>query len=240
MTSKKEEYIISLEQFEGPLDLLHQLIEKRKLQINTISLAQVTADYMTHIRTAVTISAEEVARFIHIASILILIKSKSLLPMLDYTKEEETDVAELENRIKVFDFIRAKAMPALEHWHKRAHAVRAPKQTQQVMFRPDNSCTLKGLQYNAEAVLQELSFLKEVPQKKVGTKIRIEEVIEKVLSAVAERVSISFGKMSEKANKQEKIVSFLAVLELIRKNMLVANQQRDFDDIVITKQEQPV
>ena len=50
MDNTQQEYIVSLEGFEGPLDLLHQLIEKRKLQINTISLAQVTADYMAHIR----------------------------------------------------------------------------------------------------------------------------------------------------------------------------------------------
>ena len=168
MNSEKKEYIISLEQFEGPLDLLHQLIEQRKLQINTISLAKITEEYMAHVREMEDVQAEEVARFMYIASILILIKSKSLLPMLEYTKEEETDVAELEDRITLFEYIRTHAVPALRQWKKSAWIAQPPKNTQQIAFNPDNSCTLKGLRHNAEKVLQELSFLREPPRKKGG------------------------------------------------------------------------
>ena len=236
MNTANKEYIVSLEGFEGPLDLLHQLIEKRKLQINTISLAKVTADFMAHIREMAAVPAEEVARFVYIASILILIKSKSLLPILEYTKEEEVDVAELEDRMKLFEYIRMKAVPVLDVWGQRSFVVSAPVQVERVVFCPDNSCTVKGLRRNIGVVLDGLSFLKEPPRKKVGTKVRIEEVIERVLDAVTKRVSISFQDMSAKAGKQEKIVSFLAVLELMRKNLLTATQESDFDDIVICKQ----
>ena len=234
MNNKQQEYIVSLEGFEGPLDLLHQLIEKRKLQINTISLAKVTADYMAHIRALATVPAEEVARFIHIASILILIKSKSLLPILEYTEEEEVDVAELEGRMQLFEYVRRRVVPVLDVWRRRSFAVSAPV-VDRVVFRPDNSCTVKGLRRNVGVVLQELSFLREVPEKKVGTKVRIEEVIEKVLATVTDRMSVSFRDMSAKADKQETIVSFLAVLELMRKNLLTAEQGEQFDDIMIRK-----
>ena len=235
MTSKKNEYIVSLQQFEGPLDLLHQLIEKRKLQINTISLTKITTDYLAHIRAMTAVPAEEVARFMHIAATLILIKSKSLLPILEYTKEEKSDVAELENRMNLFDYIRAHAVPALNRWKKRMYTVQAPEQEQQIIFSPDVSCTVKTVQYNAQAALQKIPFLKEPPRKKVGKTIRIEQIIEKVLAAVTERISVSFGDMAGKADKQEKIVSFLAVLELMRKNILSATQDRHFDDITITR-----
>lgn len=238
MSNETQEYVISLEGFEGPLDLLHQLIEKRKLQINTISLAKITADYMAHTRTMAAVPAEEVARFIHIASILILIKSKSLLPILEYTKEEEVDVAELENRMKLFDYIRGQAVPVLDIWGRRSFVVSAPPVAERVAFRPDNSCTVKGLRRNIGVVLDGLSFLKEPPQKKVGTKVRIEEVIERVLAAVTERVSVSFQEVSAKADKQETIMAFLAVLELMRKNLLTATQESHFDDILIAKQGQ--
>ena len=234
MNTTSKEYIVSLEGFEGPLDLLHQLIEKRKLQINTISLAKITADYMTHIRGMVAVPAEDVARFIHIASILILIKSKSLLPILDYTEEEEVDVAELEDRMKLFDYIRTQVVPTLDVWKKRSFVVSAPP-IERVVFRPDNSCTVRGLRRNIGVVLEGLSFLREPPQKKVGTKVRIEEVIERVLAAVTDRVSVSFKQMSAKADKQEQIVSFLAVLELMRKDLLIATQESDFDDIMIAR-----
>lgn len=235
MSNREQEYIVSLEQFEGPLDLLHQLIEKRKLQINTISLAKITTDYMQYVRKMAAVPAEEVARFIHIASILIVIKSRSLLPILEYTEEEEVDVAELEDRMNLFDFIRTQAVPVLNIWKKQSVTVTMPNTTKQVMFLPDNSCTVKGLQRNINVVLQGLSFLREVPQKEVRAKVRIEEVIERVLAAVTKRVSVSFQSLSAKADKQEKIISFLAVLELMRKNLLTATQSKHFDDIVVSK-----
>ena len=240
MTNEKKEYIVSLEQFEGPLDLLHQLIEKRKLQINTISLAKITTDYMAHVRGMVSVPAEEVARFVYIASILILIKSKSLLPILEYTKEEEVDVAELEDRMKLFGYIHTQVVPALNDWRKRMWVTYGSKQAQQVVFTPDNSCTVQGLRHAAEVVVQGLSFLKDRPRAKVAKKVRIEEVIERVLSAVMKRVSVSFRAISSQSDKSEAIVSFLAVLELMRKNLLTATQGKHFDDIVITKQKQVV
>ena len=240
MNTTDKEYIVSLEQFEGPLDLLHQLIEKRKLQINTISLAKITADYMQYVRSMAAVPAEEVARFIHIASILIVIKSKSLLPILEYTKEEEVDVAELEDRMKLFDFIRMRVVPALNDWKKQSSIVAMPSRERRAVFMPDNSCTVKGLRRNADIVLQGLSFLREPPKKRVRAKVRIEEVIERVLAVVTERVTVSFQSLSAKADKQEKIVSFLAVLELMRKNLLTATQGEHFDDIVIARQGQKV
>jgi len=238
MNTTSKEYLVSLEGFEGPLDLLHQLIEKRKLQINTISLAKITADYMAHIRAMAVTPAEEVARFVHIASILILIKSKSLLPILEYTNEEEVDVVELEDRMKLFDYIRERVVPVLAVWQRRSFAISAPSVAERIAFRPDNSCTMKGLRRNVGVVLDGLSFLREPPQKKVGTKVRIEEVIERVLATVTERVSVSFQTMSAHADKQETIVSFLAVLELMRKNLLTATQGSHFDDIVMRKASQ--
>ena len=240
MKREKKEYVVSLEQFEGPLDLLHQLIEKRKMQINTVSLAKITADYMAHIQKTSDVSAEDVAKFVYIASILILIKSKSLLPILEYTNEEAVDVAELEDRMKLFDYIRARAVPKLNHWKKASYPTQVPKQVSRVVFNPDNSCTLDGLRHNAGVVVFGLSFLKERPRRSVEKTIRIEEVLERVLSAVAGRVSLSFREMSLKAGKKEKIVSFLAILELMRKNLLMATQGSHFDDIVIAKQKQAV
>ena len=235
MNNEQQEYIVSLDQFEGPLDLLHQLIEKRKLQINTISLAKITADYMKYVREMVAVPVEEVARFIHIASILIVIKSKSLLPILEYTEEEEADVAELEDRINLFDFIRTQAVPALNGWKKRSATVTMPNLTREGVFLPDNSCTVKGLRRNIGIVVQGLSFLREPPKKEVKAKVRIEEVIERVLEVVTERVSVSFQSLSKKADKREKITSFLAVLELIRKNLLTATQDKHFNDITVSK-----
>ena len=89
---------------------------------------------MRYVREMAAVPAEEVARFIHIASILIVIKSRSLLPVLEYTEEEEVDVAELEDRMKLFDFIRMQVVPALNTWKKRSSVVAIQSTTKQVMF----------------------------------------------------------------------------------------------------------
>ena len=236
MNSNSTEYIISLDQFEGPLDLLYQLIQKRKLQINTITLAKVTTDYIAHVRKREVLPAEEVAHFIHTASILVLIKSKSLLPVLEYTQGEEVDVQVLESRVRLFDYIQKKAVPALRDWKKQVYIVEAPKQKEQIVFSPDKSCTTKGLHRNALAAVQNVAVFKQPKEKKVHKTISIEDIIEKVLKTVSERTAVSFKDLAAKGSKQEKIVSFLAILELMRKNVLMAEQCKEFDDIVLTRQ----
>ena len=81
-------YTVKTEIFEGPLDLLLTLVEKRKLFINDISLSQVADDYVLHIKQYSEFPVGEVANFVLVASVLVLIKSKSLLPKLDLTQEE--------------------------------------------------------------------------------------------------------------------------------------------------------
>ena len=167
MNEAKPEYIVSLDTFEGPLDLLHQLIEKRKMQINTISLAKVTADFMAHIRERSVVPIDEVARFVHTASILVLIKSKSLLPILEYTKEEESDINTLERRISTLDIIRKRAMPALNGWSKPSHTVYLPERQKKVVFRPDPSCTVETIGESAQRAVRGFLFIKEPPKKRV-------------------------------------------------------------------------
>src|SRR3989339_2092263 len=90
----------SLEQFEGPLDLLLQLIEKQKLQITEISLAKVTDQYLNYLDQNKDIPKTEVADFLLIASKLIYLKSKYLLP--DFSLADEEDSASLEKQLRIY------------------------------------------------------------------------------------------------------------------------------------------
>ena len=94
-----EHYKIKLDGFEGPFDLLLDLIEKRKLHINDISLSKVTDDYISHVKSIQHFPIALSANFILIASTLLLIKSKSLLPALQLTEEEQMSIEDLENRL---------------------------------------------------------------------------------------------------------------------------------------------
>jgi len=88
-TIEIQSFAIKTEVFEGPMDLLLDLVEKRKLLINDISLAEVTDEYMRHVATMQEASLPGTAQFVQMAATLLLIKSKSLLPVLELTEDEE-------------------------------------------------------------------------------------------------------------------------------------------------------
>jgi len=92
--------------YEGPLELLLELIEKRKLLINDISLAQVAEEYITRVNSMEELPVGETANFVALASTLLLIKSRSLLPSLTLTEDESRDIKELEYRLAVYQLLK--------------------------------------------------------------------------------------------------------------------------------------
>src|SRR5664280_991792 len=92
-------YQIKTEQFEGPMDLLLQMTEEQKLDITRVSLAKTAYQYLQYIANTQNITLEHLADFLSVASRLILIKSKALLPMLEFTEEEEEEIKDLEYQL---------------------------------------------------------------------------------------------------------------------------------------------
>ena len=97
-----DEYLVNTHIFEGPLDTLLSLIEKRKLFISDISLAQVADDYISYVKGLENFPIADSAHFILIASTLVLIKSKSLLPTLTLSEEEEHSIDDLQARLREY------------------------------------------------------------------------------------------------------------------------------------------
>ena len=102
MIEEKTNFKITVEDFEGPLDLLLRLIELEKLDVTKVSLAKVADDFLKHLEKIDNISTEKLSEFLDIASKIILIKSKILLPQLELTEEEQEDIDELEKRLKEY------------------------------------------------------------------------------------------------------------------------------------------
>ena len=114
-----DEFKIKREAFEGPLDLLLELVERKKLHINDISLASVTEEYLRHIEKIPAVQIADRAEFIVIAATLLLIKSRSLLPNLDLTEEEEGSIADLERRLKMLAIIREGSVEVARQFGKK-------------------------------------------------------------------------------------------------------------------------
>ncbi len=100
-------YELTTEQYNGPLDKLLELIEEKKLEISRVSMAEVTADFLEYLETLKTQTEESeyphiLADFLVVASKLLLIKSKTLLPSLELSSEEEIDLRDFEARLKLY------------------------------------------------------------------------------------------------------------------------------------------
>src|SRR5579864_6269380 len=149
-------FTIKTETFEGPLDLLLSLIEKRKLFINDISLSKVTDDYIAHVRQFENYPIPESAEFILVASTLLLIKSKSLLPNLSITEEETASIEDLEERLKIYQRIKELSLHVKERFGKKIMFERSQNKTVVPVFSPDKEMSVSRILLAIKDVLKSL------------------------------------------------------------------------------------
>jgi len=229
-----EEYQIRTKVFDGPLDMLLALIEKRKLLINDISLAEVTDDYLKHLERLAEVPLAEVAQFVLVGATLLLIKSKSLLPVLSFTPEEQDSIADLEIRLKIFDTYKKISRGLVElygtHTMYSRHAVRRRR----VEFSPDATMTLENITLAMGGVLANLPKFKPALTKTVVQKVvSLEEMMDRLSKRINDGMKVSFRQFSGGASegKLNVIVSFLAMLELVHQGIIRVEQHESFSDI---------
>ena len=239
---EKEIYKIKTGSFEGPFGLLLELIEKHKLFINDVSLAAVTEDYLNYMNKLGglnSFSPAEIASFVFVASTLILIKSKSLLPSLNLTSEEEGDIKSLEERLRLYELFTRLGGNIKDVFGEKMIFAPLERKNDVLVFLPDERITKDSMMTFAKNALGSMPkkvFLPEVEVKKV---ISIEEMIGKLTERIQSSIQTSFKSFTGKAvTREEKvfvIVGFLAMLELVRNGILDALQEHGFADIIIKK-----
>lgn len=237
----EEVYKIKISGFERPFRVLLSLVEERKMFINEISLAEVTEDYLKYVNSLENLSPEEISSFIVVAATLILIKSKSLLPDLNLTTEEESDIRNLESRLKIYEKYLNLSKKVQNIFGKNMIFFPEDRKMDFLVFLPDEQITKENMMFLAKSVLSKIPtkiFLPEVEVKKV---ISMEEMIDKLTDRIKNSLKMNFKEFTGKAKtKEEKvfvIVGFLAMLELVRQGMLKVVQENNFDDIFIEKEE---
>ena len=244
------EYKVKTEVFEGPLGLLLSLIEARKLFINEISLSKVTDDYISHIRTIQSKSLSDITAFISVAATLILIKSRSLLPGISLTQEEEKSIVDLESRVRMYQVIKEVSEEMRARFGKQVLFGRQEKRgvTFDDMFVPDSQISLDSIHRQVFDVIHALPRKEAVlPQVEIKKVFSIEEMIDSLTERIGTAMKMSFrdfaGSHGEDAvtHKEKKvyvIVSFLAMLELVRQGLVDVVQNSTFDDMEIVKYEE--
>jgi len=232
-----EHFSIKTSVFEGPLELLLDLVEKRKLLINDISLAAVTDEYMRHVSEMQEMSLPNTAQFISLAATLLLVKSKSLLPILELTPEEEESIDDLEERLRQYQIIRDAAVQ-LQMMFGREVAY-APQFTPPTIsiFVPDAYCTTDALASAMHGVITDLPK-KESPQKaQIKVIISLEEMMTRLEDRISRNLLVRFSELNAgETERKVVIVSFLAILELFKQGNLLLRQTERFSDIEIERE----
>lgn len=230
----KLNYSVKTPVFEGPLDLLLDLIEKRKLFISDVSLAQVTNDFIEYIETHDEFPIDESAEFIVVASTLMLVKSKSLLPMLELTEEEEESIDTLEKRLALYKRTKELAQELRKIFGKNIIFEKTPSRNEVVVFSPDTKTTTDHLLFSLRQVLESLPKPEKMPKAIVRKIMSLEEMIERLSERIAKGGRFNFRSFAG-GDKIEVIVGFLAMLELVKRGAIRVSQEGS--DIEIESEE---
>jgi len=232
-------FTIKTQAFEGPLDLLLELIERRKLFISDFSLAQVTDDFIHHVRQFQNLPMGESAHFILVASTLLLIKSKSLLPDLTLTEEEKGDIHDLEIRLKIFQRIKEASLTVKELFGGKVIFSPSAARPAPTVFAPDQRFTLEKALRILREIVSRLPKEEKLAKVTVRKVISLEEMINTLSNRVMGSLRMSFREFSKehKENRVNVIVSFLAMLQLVKDGLLFVSQEKSFGDIQMETKE---
>jgi len=232
-------YTIKTKNFEGPLDMLLSLIEKRKFHINDVALAKVADDFLERTKENKNISIGESAHFILIASTLVLIKSRSLLPTLSLSEDEEESINDLKERLILYSRIKTLSLYINEKFGKKMIFTKIPEKisASAPIFSPHKSMTIYSLNKAMRTIIANLPQKDFIPKILIKKVINLEEMMEELANRIQTNLNMSFSewtKNRKNKNTEQKIqiiVGFLAMLELVKRGIIEVKQDKHFQDI---------
>lgn len=231
-------FSLKLDEFEGPLPLLLELVEKRQLSISQISLAQVADDFLHYVNRLGEPTKTTLAEFIVIASTLMLIKSISLLPNLTLEAGENQEIGELERRLKLYQIIRQTALEIKSCFGRQMIFYPESRRSEAIVFSPTAEMTTANLLATMKSLIQSLpAAAANLPRVTMRKIVSLEETIKDLTSRVQNALRMNFSDFvkNQSADWQKEkvniIVSFLALLELCKRGVVEAEQRSHFSEI---------
>lgn len=234
-------YTVHTSVYDGPLDLLLNLIETAELDITTVSLSAVTDQYLTSIRSLEQVNADEVSAFIVIAAKLLQIKSEALLPRPPAREPGEVDVGQaLVNQLRLYKRYKEIGGWMMERQDANLQTFLRIAPPPKVEPKLDlSNLTLEKLVHAAQE-----AFAKETAKKPLGDvitvpRVTIREKIDMITKTMLEVERSTFkALLTEGASRLEIVVTFLAMLELVKRYRLNAHQEDLFSEIQIDRMEE--
>jgi len=226
-------YEVKLEKFEGPMDLLLELIEKEKLNVTELSLAHVADQYLEYIQNNQNIQLENLAEFLSVASRLILIKSRALLPMLKFTEEEEEEIKDLTEQLEEYKKFKEISL-VIGKLARAGHSSFSRESFSGVkeLFYPPEGINVYDLKKGFLRVLEGIPVIEILQEEVVSEVITLESRISELEQSLRQRVESSFSQIVATASdKVDVIISFLAMLEMVKQRIIQVEQEELFEEI---------
>lgn len=217
---------VILETFEGPLDLLLYLIRKQKFDITTLPVADITKQYMSYVEVMKTLKLELAAEYLLMAAILAEIKSRLLLPKRsDDSEEEEDPRAELIRRLKEYELVKEAAesldlQPRMERDLFRAKAEVSDEVTP---LRVEPDVSMQELVLAFSSAMQRAAAFEHhtIEREALSTRERMSMILEQLTTQAYTPLESLFTVEEGKAGV---VVSFLAILELVKEQLIFCVQ----------------
>jgi segregation and condensation protein A len=228
-------FSFSVGTFSGPLDVLLDLVEKRKLFINELSLAAVAEGYIQYVQQHETTLMNR-AEFIAIAATLILIKSRSLLPDFTLTEEEEGEVNDLQYTLQRYALYRTFSKLVEKNWGK-VYLRESRKEPKRVpCFAPSNDLSMVHIHAAFQELLRAHVLYERVehPKAEVLKTVSLETMIDRIKTRIKNITGhASFRTTAAGSHRGDVVVLFLALLELVKIGIVHADQESHNDDILM-------
>lgn len=238
-------YRLTLERFQGPIELLVELIQQQSLDVYQISISQIADGFLSYLEHLAEADLNEISSFALYASLLMELKSRSLLPLenqVDHEEEEPLSPEELFLRMVEYRKFRKAARYLEQHAEQeKCFGRQAELEERFVKIRPDFLASVRKedlalilLSLEGRRVRETLPMIYLTPLFK-----NVEEEIFRIKEELKERLNLSFRELTQNySDKMDIIVTFLAILELYKRGDILIDQIGTFGDIIISRAEQ--
>ncbi len=229
-------YQVQLEKFQGPFDLLLQLIEQQELSITDITLAAITQDYIEQLNGIEERYPDELADFLAIAAKLLYLKSRALLPYL--LPEEEESVSQLAEHLRMYKEYKeasdtlTKTLAAGQFAVERSVSV---ERLNTVEFSPPAGITGQILADAYQAVIDRVEAVIRLPKLAMRKAATLKEKIKVLYGILEKQEKLQFSKITESNNRADIVMTLLAILELVKQDVITVEQMHYSSEITISR-----
>ncbi|ADU30071.1 segregation/condensation protein A [Evansella cellulosilytica] len=242
------QYSVKLQSFEGPLDLLLHLIQKNDLDIYDIPVKQITDQYMTYIHTMQVLQLDVASEYLVMASTLLHMKSQMLLPATEDEIDEDFEYDENEDpreelmfRLIEYKKYKEAASGLKERERARSDLFSKPMTDLTPLLDEEEPSSMNVSIYDMLQAFQKLQKRKKWKEP-VTSRIQRDEIpIDEKMAQIMETLQRYQGKrlfselFAEEKEKHHIVTSFLALLELMKANVIICTQHKNFEDILISQ-----